>query len=159
MPHTQGSLLTQVLVLGAGVAMFFNGAISLGTFVAFSSLLLRLSKDFYKVTEKTIPELVLMSAVFSRLDEILAAQPQIVDPLAARPLPRLEREIRFVDVSFGYDGSVPQLDRVTLSIPAGTWVGLVGPSGAGKTTLLRLLLRLYDPVRGRSCWTATMFVR
>jgi ATP-binding cassette subfamily B protein len=152
MPFTQGSLLTQMLVLGVGVAMLSSGAISLGTLVAFSPLLLRMSKDFYKVSEKTIPGLVMVSGVLKRIDEILATQPQIVDAPAALPLPRVQREIRFADVTFSYNGGPPQLDHINLTIPTGAWVALVGPSGAGKTTLFKLLLRLYDVGDGAILW-------
>jgi len=128
--------------------MFTQSAISLGTLVAFAPLLLRMSKDFFQVTEKTLPGLVRLSAVFKRIDEILATQPQIVDVPGARPLPRLQHEIQFVNVSFSYNGSGPQLERVNLTIPAGHWVALVGPSGAGKTTFFKLLLRLYEVQSG-----------
>jgi ABC-type multidrug transport system fused ATPase/permease subunit len=57
--------------------------------------------------------------------------------------------IRFRDVSFAYDtSSAPVLDRLNLTIPAGTSLAIVGLNGAGKTTLAKLLCRLYDPQGG-----------
>jgi ATP-binding cassette, subfamily B, bacterial len=58
------------------------------------------------------------------------------------------REIRFRDLTFGYPGGPPVLDRFDLTIPAGSSLAIVGQNGAGKTTLAKLLCRLYDPQRG-----------
>jgi subfamily B ATP-binding cassette protein MsbA len=62
----------------------------------------------------------------------------------------LEEEIRFENVAFSYDESGPAaLSEVSFSVRAKSTVALVGPSGAGKSTLTKLLMRLYDPTRGR----------
>src|SRR5262249_22752373 len=58
--------------------------------------------------------------------------------------------IRFEGVSFAYPGAdAPALDNVTLHIPRGSKLALVGENGAGKTTLIKLLTRLYAPTQGR----------
>jgi ABC-type multidrug transport system fused ATPase/permease subunit len=57
-------------------------------------------------------------------------------------------EIRFRDVSFSYPGGRPVLERLDLTIPAGSSLAIVGQNGAGKTTLAKLLCRLYDPQEG-----------
>jgi ATP-binding cassette, subfamily B, bacterial MsbA len=62
---------------------------------------------------------------------------------------RFEREVRFEDVTFRYGGGDPVLSEVSLTLPKGRVVALVGPSGAGKTTLADLLPRFHDPVGGR----------
>jgi len=58
------------------------------------------------------------------------------------------RQIRFHDVTFAYPGGTPVLDRLNLTIPAGSSLAIVGQNGAGKTTLAKLLCRLYDPQSG-----------
>jgi ATP-binding cassette, subfamily B, bacterial len=58
------------------------------------------------------------------------------------------REIRFDRVSFAYAGGAPVLSDLSLAIPAGTSLAIVGLNGAGKTTLVKLLARLYDPTDG-----------
>jgi ATP-binding cassette, subfamily B, bacterial len=86
-----------------------------------------------------------------RLLELLDARPQIHPPPrpVAFPMP-LRGDIRLEGVSFTYPGrETPALDRLELWIRPGERVALVGPSGAGKSTLLALLLRFYDPDRGR----------
>jgi ATP-binding cassette subfamily B protein len=70
---------------------------------------------------------------------------------ADRPAPtQLVRGIRFDHVSFAYPGTTRQvLEDVTLDLPAGSVVALVGENGAGKTTLIKLLAKFYEPDQGR----------
>ena len=76
-------------------------------------------------------------------------QPAVHDGPARPPAPVGGAAIRFEDVRFAYPGARrPALDGVTLAIPAGATVAIVGPSGAGKTTLANLLLRFWDPSAG-----------
>jgi len=58
-------------------------------------------------------------------------------------------EIRFENIRFSYDGHRDILKNLTLTVPAGTTVGVVGPSGCGKSTLVRLAYRFMDPQEGR----------
>jgi ATP-binding cassette subfamily B protein len=80
---------------------------------------------------------------FALLDE----KPAVEDD-GSRMLNRAVGDIEFRDVAFAYPGGRPLLEHVSLHIPAGTRVGIVGRTGAGKSTLLNLLLRLYDPTAG-----------
>ncbi len=87
----------------------------------------------------------------ANLFEFLDLETQITEPANPTPAPaRLERGIRFKDVTFRYPGT----DRVALknfnlTIPAGRTVAILGANGAGKTTLIKLLCRFYDPESGR----------
>ncbi len=82
--------------------------------------------------------------VFAKLD----IEPEIVDRPGARPLALDSGGVRLDTVVFAYHGSAPALGRngqgVTLDVPAGRTVALVGPSGAGKTTVLNLIPRFFD---------------
>ncbi|MFT3792856.1 MAG: ABC transporter ATP-binding protein/permease [Rudaea sp.] len=76
---------------------------------------------------------------------VLLAEPQeIRDATDAKPLALHGGEVRFDDVSFGYDAQRRILYNVDFSIPAGKTVAVVGTTGAGKSTLSRLLYRFYD---------------
>jgi len=84
-----------------------------------------------------------------RLDQLLDEEPQVADRPGAAVMAKPAGSVRFEGVSFSHAGRSPSVDAVDLDIPAGTMLGLAGPSGAGKSTLLRLLLRFFDPDRGR----------
>ncbi|MFJ4789116.1 ABC transporter ATP-binding protein [Streptomyces sp. NPDC088794] len=75
-------------------------------------------------------------------------------PIGGDPLPEDPAEIRFENVTFNYPGEStrPALDDVTLTLPLGRIVALVGENGSGKTTLVKLLAGLYTPDRGRILW-------
>jgi ATP-binding cassette subfamily B protein len=83
-----------------------------------------------------------------RVFEILDAPPQVSTPDEPEPLPEGRGRVVFDHVTFGYNDDVV-LEDVTLDIPPGTNVALVGPTGSGKTTLTKLLPRFYDPRSGR----------
>ncbi|GGT12543.1 multidrug ABC transporter permease [Streptomyces chromofuscus] len=75
-------------------------------------------------------------------------------PVGGAALPEDPREIRFENVTFSYPGDAtrPALDDVTLTLPLGRIIALVGENGSGKTTLVKLLAGLYKPDRGRVLW-------
>lgn len=79
-----------------------------------------------------------------RFIELMATEPSIQDAPDARPLEHVQGRVDVNDVSFAYGEKAEVLHNVTLHIPAGETVALVGPSGGGKTTLCQLLPRFYD---------------
>ena len=80
--------------------------------------------------------------------EIMNIEPSIVDEPNARSLKITRGQITFSDVSFGY-GNQAVLKKVSFSVLPDGKVALVGESGEGKSTIVNLLLRLYEPARGR----------
>lgn len=86
-------------------------------------------------------------ASMERVDRILNADNPIKDPENPLPLPPSDSEIVYDDVSFAY-GETPVIDHVSLRIPSGATVALVGQSGSGKSTLADLLPRFYDTDSG-----------
>jgi ATP-binding cassette subfamily B multidrug efflux pump len=90
------------------------------------------------------------SAAMRRLDEVFDARPEPATTLAPAPLPpRLRGAISVRDLTFAYPGaSRPVLAGVSVEVPAGTTLAVVGPVGSGKSTLLHLLARLYDVPEG-----------
>jgi ATP-binding cassette subfamily B protein len=93
---------------------------------------------------------------FERFREIMDMEPDIEDAPDAVELTDVKGHITFEDVSFQYqDGSDNVLNHVSLDVPAGSYMALVGSSGAGKTTLCSLIPRFYDVTGGRVCIDGT----
>jgi ATP-binding cassette subfamily B protein len=84
-----------------------------------------------------------------RLFALLRERPEIAVPPGLPDLPPGPGEVVYENVSFAYESGRPLLHDITLRIPAGRTVAVVGSSGSGKSTLARLLLRFYDPTAGR----------
>ena len=86
---------------------------------------------------------------FERFREIMDIEPDIKDALDAKELTDVKGSITFENVSFQYrDGADKVLNNVSLDVPAGAYMALVGSSGAGKTTLCSLIPRFYDVTEG-----------
>ena len=86
-------------------------------------------------------------AASQRVFDLLATKPDITDPERPEPIDARGKDIVLDGVTFAYEER-PVLRDVSLRIPAGSFVAVVGPSGSGKSTLAALLLRLHDPQRG-----------
>jgi subfamily B ATP-binding cassette protein MsbA len=86
-----------------------------------------------------------MDRVFQTLD----TRPEVEDSVSAIALPPIAGNVRFEHVSFDYMGGKHAIRNVNLDVKAGEVIALVGHSGAGKSTLMNLLMRFYDPQRGR----------
>ncbi|MGY5190376.1 UNVERIFIED_CONTAM: ABC transporter ATP-binding protein, partial [Bacillus amyloliquefaciens DSM 7 = ATCC 23350] len=84
-------------------------------------------------------------AGFKSFMEILETEPDIKHAPHARHVPGLKGNIRYDQVSFGYEENNPVLSGINLSIHAGETVAFVWPSGAWKSTLTSLLPRVYEP--------------
>jgi len=89
------------------------------------------------------------TASASRVFEVLDETNVIPTPAVPRVLPAHGGAVRFEDVYFAHRAEVPVLQGVTLDIPVGESLGIIGPTGAGKSTLVQLLPRFYDPDQGR----------
>ena len=142
-------LAVQVLVLGVGAYLAVSGRLSPGTLVAFLSLHAIVSKDIYDLTKKVVPALIASAGGLQRIEEITGEPIDVREEKGARPLPPGPVGFRLEEVTFAYPGGKPVLERVSLEIPAGRRVALVGGSGSGKSTVLGLLLRFFDPQGGR----------
>ncbi len=90
------------------------------------------------------------TASVKRIDELLQAKPAIDDSLADVSIPadaRVRGNLEFRNLSFSY-GSTEVLHDISLNVPAGSSLAIVGPTGSGKTTLVNLIARLYEAPEG-----------
>ena len=146
------AVMPALVYLFAGLtAASGTAAVSLGTLVAFTTLQTRLFFPVQSLLSVGIDiqtSLALFQRIFEYLDLGVDIE-EVPHPVTLDPA-RVRGEVAFEDVSFGYDeDAAPTIDGVTLDVPAGTTLAIVGETGSGKTTLAYLVARLYDPVAGR----------
>ena len=138
----------QVLVIGAGGVLIMLGRmdyIDLVTFTLYVSAFLSPLRKLVMFMEQYTQG----SAGFERFLEIMRTEPEIKDAEDAEELKNVRGDILFDNVSFSYSDGTEVLKNVTLKVPSGTSLAVVGPSGGGKTTLCHLLPRFYDVTGGR----------
>ena len=135
------------VVLWYGARLVLAGMLTAGALVVFVLYLGKMYKpmrDLSKLTDTVAKALV----GAERIEEIAGIESQVRDLPGAREAPRFRGAITFDHVKFGFAGPPPVLTDVSLEIPAGRFVALVGPSGGGKSTVLSLIARFYDPISG-----------
>jgi ATP-binding cassette subfamily B protein len=140
---------TYVIVLWFGGRQVLAGAITLGDFVMFMTYTTMLTWPMIGIG--WVVNIVQRGrASLGRLTEFMNAPCAIADGEATdHAITGIRGDIELRDVSFTYPGSERSaLDHVSLYVPAGRTVAVIGPTGSGKTTLLNLLARLMDPQSG-----------
>ncbi len=143
------------LVLSASTALVFlyggqrviDGTLTLGTLVAFMAYQLRLFSPVQALMG-LYASLATVRVSLGRVHEILDVEPEVVEPPSAAALPAVRGELALDDVTVSFDRGAPVLERVTLHVPAGACLAIVGPSGGGKSTIADLALRFLDPDAG-----------
>ena len=135
------------IVFWVGIRSVLSDGMTLGTFLLFLAAMASLIRPLKRLARlHGINQQAIASA--ERIFEALDTPSSVIEHAKARVLPPFHREIVYEHVSFQYD-SQPALRGVSLTIPFGETVALVGPSGGGKTTFINLLPRFYDPSAGR----------
>ena len=135
-------------VVGWAFLLWMQGSASVGVVAAAAALTLRLNAMTGWI-------MWALTSFFRELGVVKEGMRTIAQPITltdaeqAKPLHLTEGEIAVEGLSHHYGRRSGGLDDMALTIPAGQKVGLVGRSGAGKSTLVKLLLRFYDPERGR----------
>jgi ATP-binding cassette, subfamily B, bacterial len=126
-----------------GLALAGGSVVSIGTLVAFTTLQSSLFNPLNALL-RTGVQVQSSLALFARIFEYLDLPIDIVESPSPVELPAVRGDVRFSDVSFAYEPGAPTLTGVTLDVPAGSTLAVVGATGSGKTTLGYLIARLYD---------------
>ena len=141
--------VSMIITLLVGGHQVISGRINVGDFVAFNTYMILLIWPIIAVGW-VINIFQRGTASVKRIDELLHAEPSIdnraADPAIA-PDTVLKGEIEFRHLNFGY-GDVQVLKDISLRIPAGSSLAIVGPTGCGKSTLVNLISRIYDAPAG-----------
>jgi ATP-binding cassette subfamily B protein len=136
-----------VIYLSAGLPAT-SGHMTIGTLVAFTALQSGLFRPLMGLLNVGV-SLTSSLALFARIFEYLDLPIDVEDPAQPVHLDHVTGHVRFEDVTFAYPGSdSAAVAGVSLDIPAGTTLALVGETGSGKSTLASLTARLYDPTGG-----------
>jgi ABC-type multidrug transport system fused ATPase/permease subunit len=140
-----GAIAT-VAVLYAGEKLLAHHSLTIGTLIV-ALYLLQLCFQPLQALSDVYGQLQAAAAAMVKIAAILDEEPEIDDSADARPLPRIAGDLEIDRVTFAY-GSEPVLSGVTIHVPVGGCLALVGESGGGKSTLARLVGRFYDPDSG-----------
>lgn len=137
------------LVLWAGARMVLADEITVGYVLAFTDYLFRFWEPISAISRVYSRVLSAMASA-ERIFEYLDTQPEILDVPDAQPLPSIQGRVTFENVSFRYkEDDRWVLQDINFTIEPGQTVAIVGPTGAGKTSIINLLMRFYDPQKGR----------
>jgi ATP-binding cassette subfamily B protein len=142
--------ISMAIVLLVGIPEISAGQMSVGSFFSFAMF----------VYELTFPTFIMGwsfalvqrgAASMQRIDEVLSTEPSIADHEVDESIEGLRGEIEFRNLTFRYSGTdrEPALRDVSLRVPAGSTLGVVGPVGAGKTTLASVIPRLFEVEDGQ----------
>jgi ABC-type multidrug transport system fused ATPase/permease subunit len=141
-----GAIATVGVVLYGG-NQAIQGEVSIGVLVAFVAAL----NGFFDPIQQLSQVYTTYQSGMAALDkifELLAVEADLVDDPDAIELPRVRGALEFRDVSFRYGDGAYALRHISLSVPPGQTVALVGSTGAGKSTFAKLVARFYDPTEG-----------
>ena len=143
-----GTVMIAVLLwYGGGLILSEHSSIDAATFIYYLVIFYSIINPF-KDLSKASYSVRRGLASLERIDRILNTRSNITEPAQPLPLQSFEKEVRYEHVSFAYQSGQPVLRDVSLTIPRGKMIALVGQSGSGKTTMADLLPRFYDVNEG-----------
>lgn len=143
------SMVSLALFVWVGVLQVLDGTLTIGGLVAFNALVVMANAPVLTLLG-LYDELEIVSVLLERLSDVFESEPEQDDPASLQDVDTLAGHVRLSGVDFAYGGprSPRILQGITLDVPPGTRVAIVGRSGSGKTTLVKLLAGLLEPTAG-----------
>src|SRR5436190_14424785 len=145
------AVATAVILVYGGHQVVTGGGVTIGVLASFVFYLQSFFDPIQQLSQLYTTYQSGMAAL-DKIFELLDQKPELQDRPDGVELPRVHGEISFDDVSVTYqsgDDCAYALDHVSLDIPPGQTVALVGATGAGKSTFAKLVARFHDPTQGR----------
>ena len=149
-PLSEGAgilMLLGILIMGFAF-LIPNGYLESAPFLTFLVVLLRIT-PIIRQLNAIRARLSNLYGSFDNIQQLLATKDKFYLKNGKIQFWGLKQGIEFIDVDFGYDANEPILKQISLKIPQGSTVALVGASGAGKSTLADLIPRFYDVSNGK----------
>ncbi len=149
-----GRTVEVIIAVGTALVVYFGARRALAGYITPGDLIVFVSylRDLYKPVGGLSELIIDFSGSLvcgKRVAEILETKISVVEASDAIDAPPFRGEIVFEDVTFGYEPGEPVLQDLSFKAKPGEMVALIGSSGTGKSTVVNLLLRFYDPWRGR----------
>lgn len=147
-------ILSVAIYIGGCMVLANDGGLSAEAFIAFVLAFTQIASPaksftsaFYVIKQG--------AAGIDRIEKIINAEAKIEEIADAKEIKSFSESIEFKDVTFGYTQDRTILKNISLSIPKGSSIALVGQSGSGKTTIANLIPRFYEPQLGEICIDGT----
>lgn len=142
------NIITEMIVISVGAMLVVNGSLDIKFFIAFYSYSGQFSGSLLSISRVNLS----LQQVMNSLERIFL----LIDGLSYSPekfgkksMDNITGEVKFENVSFSYESDINVLNNITIVIPPKSRTAIVGSSGSGKTTMFNLLLRFYEPCKGR----------
>jgi ABC-type multidrug transport system fused ATPase/permease subunit len=139
-------VVATVMVLFTGAKLIDGGSLEIGTLIAAVGMLQLVFQPLQELSE-LYGQVQAASAAMTKISTVLDAEQDITDRKGAPAIGRIEGHLELDNVVFAY-GDEPVIHGISIDVPEGGCVALVGESGGGKSTTAKLIARFYDPLEG-----------
>lgn len=140
-------LIAFIVTLGGGGLLVVQGSLSVGNYSVLIYLIQRLLWPLTRLGE-TLDQYQRAMASTQRVMNLLDTPLAIASGARSLPVSQVQGSLTFEDIYFSYQPDYPVVKHLSLQVPAGHSVGIVGSTGSGKSTLVKLLLRFYEAQSG-----------
>jgi ABC-type multidrug transport system fused ATPase/permease subunit len=139
-------VISTIAVLAAGAGMIDRGSLEIGTLIASVGLLQLMFQPLQELSD-LYSQVQSAGAAMDKISSILDVTPDLEDASGARTMPRIDGRLELDGIAFSY-GETEVIHDISIAVPAGGCLAMVGASGGGKSTTAKLIARFYDPSRG-----------